>query len=259
VTSSVEIKQLVFGYGERRVLDDINLIIEAGEYLALIGPNGVGKSTLLKCINRILKFQTGQIHVFGQDLKKYSQKDLGAVIGYVPQYHEQSFAFSVFEFVLMARYPRLDGFRPPNKEDERKVEEALALVGLSDFRERKVNRISGGERQKVYIAAALAQEPKILLLDEPTAHLDPRYHSEIQKLICKVSRDLGLTVIHVTHDLNHIFSWSHRVVALKEGKVFMEGTPQEVLTPDNLRAIFQTEFIFVSHPKTNQPIIVSEL
>lgn len=259
MSSAVEIKQLSFGYGERKVLDQIDLTIAPGEYVALIGPNGVGKSTLLKCINRIVKLHDGQINIFGKNLNDYSQKDLGAVVGYVPQYYEQSFAYTVFEFVLMARYPRLDGFRPPNKEDEKKANEALGLVGLKDFAERKVNRISGGERQKVYIAAALAQEPQVLLLDEPTAHLDPRYHAQIQRLICQVSKDLKLTVVHVTHDLNHIFSWSHQVVALKDGRLLMKGSPSLVLTQENLKTIFDAEFLFINHPKTKEQLIVPEL
>ena len=256
---AINIKNLTFDYGQRHVLRDINLTIEEGEYVALIGPNGAGKSTLLKCLNRIVSVHEGTIELFGKNLKNYRQKEIGALVAYVSQHHEQSFSFSVFEFVLMARYPHLDGYRPPTKEDENKAQQALDLVGLPDFAGRKISRISGGERQKVYIAAALAQEPRILLLDEPTAHLDPRYHADIQKLICKVSRDLNLTVLHVTHDLNHIFSWSHKVVALKEEKLFKSGTPQEVLTRDHLKSIFQADFIFVAHPQTKQPIIIPEM
>lgn len=257
--TAIDINQFFFGYGNKKVLFDVGLAVPAGQYVAMIGPNGVGKSTLLKSINRIVKGQEGSIRLFGKELAAYSQKELGRLIGYVPQYHEQSFAYTVFEFVLMARYPYFDALRPPSEEDEKKVHEMLALIGLGDFKDRRVHQISGGERQKVYIAAALAQEPRVLLLDEPTAHLDPRYHAEIQQLISKVSRNLGLTVLHVTHDLNHIFSWSQKVIALKNGRVLMQGTPQEVLTPKNLESIFDTRFIFIPHPQTRQPIIVPEM
>lgn len=256
---AIEINHLSFRYERKEILHDINLQVLAGDYVALIGPNGVGKSTLLKCMNRIVRASPGSIRLFGKNLEDYTQKELGKLIGYVPQHLEQLFSYSVFEFVLMARYPYFDTWRPASREDERKVDDVLALLKLSDFRERRVNQISGGERQKTYIAAALAQEPKILLLDEPTAHLDPKYHTEIQQLISQTAKDLGLTVLHVTHDLNHIFSWSQDVVAMKKGRVVMQGAPSQVLTAANLESIFETKFLFMPHPQTKKNIIIPEM
>ena len=258
-TTAIEIKNLSFSYERKEVLRQIHLQIRAGDYVALIGPNGVGKSTLLKCINRLVRTSPGAIRLFDKNLEEYSQKELGKLIGYVPQYLEQLFSYTVFEFVLMARYPYFDTWRPASLSDERKVDEVLALLKLSDFKERRVNQISGGERQKVYIAAALAQEPKILLLDEPTAHLDPKYHAEIQHLISRAAKDLGLSVLHVTHDLNHIFSWSQDVVAMKNGQVVSQGAPSQVLTAKNLASIYETQFIFMTHPQTKKNIIVPEM
>jgi iron complex transport system ATP-binding protein len=257
--TAIEIKNLSFGYEKKEILHEINLQVRAGDYVALIGPNGVGKSTLLKCINRIVRASSASIRLFDKDLADYSQRELGKLIGYVPQYLEQLFSYTVFEFVLMARYPYFDAFRPASLKDEDKVQEILALLKLSEFKERRMNKISGGERQKVYIAAALAQEPKILLLDEPTAHLDPKYHAEIQRLISQVAQNLGLTVLHVTHDLNHIFSWSQDVVAMKNGRIVCQGNPSQVLTDKNLESIFETKFIIMSHPQTKKNIIVPEM
>ena len=257
--TAIEIKNLSFRYERKEVLHDITLQIRAGDYVALIGPNGVGKSTLLKCLNRIVQTSPSSIRLFDKNLEDYTQRELGKLIGYVPQYLEQLFSYTVFEFVLMARYPYFDTWRPASTQDEKKVSDILALLEMSDFKERRVNKISGGERQKVYIAAALAQEPKILLLDEPTAHLDPKYHAEIQRLISQVAKNLGLTVLHVTHDLNHIASWSQDVVAMKNGRVIMHGTPSDILTPGNLESIFETKFIFMTHPQNKKNIIIPEM
>jgi len=259
MSNAVEINNLSFRYEQKEVLREITLQVRTGDYAGLIGPNGVGKSTLLKSLNRILRTPPGTIRLFGKNLEDYTQKELGKLIGYVPQYLEQLFSYTVFEFVLMARYPYFDMGRPASRNDEKKVDETLSLLKLSDFRERRINQISGGERQKVYIAAALAQEPKILLLDEPTAHLDPKYHADIQRLISKAAQDLGLTVLHATHDLNHIFSWSKDIVAMKDGRVAMQGTPAQVLTSKNLESIYETKFIFMNHPQTAKNIIVPEM
>ena len=256
---AIEITNLSFRYERKEILRDINLQIRSGDYVALIGPNGVGKSTLLKCLNRIIRIPSASIRLFDKELKDYSQKELGKLVGYVPQYLEQLFSYTVFEFVLMARYPYFDTWRPASVHDEQKVNDILSLLQMSDFKERRINQISGGERQKVYIAAALAQEPKILLLDEPTAHLDPKYHSEIQRLISQVAKNLGLTVLHVTHDLNHIASWSQDVVAMKNGSVILHDAPPQILTAPNLESIFGTKFIFMTHPQTKKNIIIPEM
>ena len=252
----IRIKQLSAGYNGKEVLHAVDLNISQGDYVSIIGPNGAGKSTLIKCINRILQFKEGIIELFGRSLTQYAQKDLGKLIGYVPQTQEQSFSYTVHDFVMMGRYPYLNPFVRTTADDEKVVNEVLHTIELTDFAQRKVNRLSGGERQKVYLAASLAQQPKILLLDEPTAHLDPKYHMEIQKIISDISKQYGITVLHVTHDLNHIVAWSKKILAIKDGRIHSYGTPQEIITKDNLKDIFETEFLFMSHPETQETIIV---
>jgi iron complex transport system ATP-binding protein len=248
-----------FSYGEKPILNDITITIAQGEYTAVIGPNGAGKSTMLKCINRILKGGAGSIELFGKNIKQYSQKELGRLIGYVPQTRDHVFPYTVYEFVIMGRYPYFNPLSRVSKEDQRIVYEAMEKCGITQFSNRPIENLSGGERQKVYLAAALAQQPKILLLDEPTAHLDPKYHMEIQKTICQISEDRNMTVLHVTHDLNYLLHWSQKVIAMKEGKIHFCGIPEEILTHDHLYKTFDIHFLNIAHPRGQKNILVPEV
>ena len=259
MNSIISVQQFSFAYEEKLILDGINLSVAEGEYTAMIGPNGAGKSTLLKCLNRILKKGKGRIQLFGRNIEEYTQKELARLIGYVPQTREQVFPYTVYDFVLMGRYPYMHPLARVKNKDKRVVEEALEMCGISQFAGRSITHLSGGERQKVYLAAALAQQPKILLLDEPTAHLDPKYHMEIQKTICEVSRKMNITVLHVTHDLTYLLHWSQKVIALKEGKICFCDVPQKILENNHLYTAFQTHFLTVEHPGSRTPLIIPEV
>ena len=254
----VTIQGFSFSYDQKKVLDQITCFIDEGDYVSIIGPNGAGKSTLLKCLNRILTSQEGEIHLFGQKLSGYKQKELGRLIGYVPQGREQLFPYTVYEFVMMGRYAYVPAFSYTTAEDHRAVEQALSMTGIMDLAKRPVNALSGGERQKVYLAGALAQEPKILLLDEPTTHLDPKHQVEIQKMIWDISSQCGMTVIHVTHDLQHLCLGPQKILALKEGRLIFSGPSEEILTPANLKTIFGTAFVFLPFPSSGKKFIVAE-
>ena len=255
----ISVQQFSFAYEEKLILDDINLSIAEGEYTAMIGPNGAGKSTLLKCLNRILKRGKGRIRLFDRNIEEYTQKELARLIGYVPQTREQVFPYTVYDFVLMGRYPYMSPLARVKNEDRRVVDEALEMCGIGQFAERSIQQLSGGERQKVYLAAALAQQPKILLLDEPTAHLDPKYHMEIQETICQVSRKMNITVLHVTHDLNYLLYWSQKVVALNDGRICFCDVPQKILEDDHLHKTFGTRFLTVAHPNRPIKLIIPEV
>ena len=254
----IAVQNLNFSYQQHPVLDQISFSISTGDYVSIIGPNGSGKSTLLKCLNRIVRTQPGVIKILGKEVETYSQKELGKIIGYLPQSREQLFPYTVHEFVMMGRYVYLPAFAYTAAKDHKIVEQVLGMTGLTDLAQRRVNTLSGGERQKVYLAAALAQEPKILLLDEPTTHLDPKHHIDIQRMIRDISQKCGMTVIHVTHDLQHLGLWPQKILALKKGRLIFKGPADDVLTPENLKTIFGTSFIFVTHPGGRQKFIVPE-
>lgn len=253
------VAQLSFSYSHRSVLRDINFSVNTGEYVSIIGPNGSGKSTLLKCLNRIVPADSSTIKIFGRELSSFNQKELAKLIGYVPQHQGEIMPFTVDEFVMMGRYPYLDPFKTYSREDRKIVDDILNLTGLNQLKNRCLNHLSGGERQKVFIASSLAQQPKILLLDEPTIHLDPHHNIDIQKLISKICCEYQMTILHVTHDLTHIERWSQKLIALQAGKIVFCGVPAEILTPENLEGVFQTPFQFFSDLESRQKIIVPKV
>jgi iron complex transport system ATP-binding protein len=252
----IEVRDLSLNIGNAVILEDISFSVHEGEYVSVIGPNGSGKTTLLKCMNRIYTTQKGHISINGISLKAYKQKEVAKLIGYVPQATTQSYPFTVFEFVLLGRYAFFSPFSPPNKEDLKAVREALLLTNTETFINRVLGTLSGGERQKVFIAAALAQGARILLLDEPTTFLDPRHQDDIQDILVRVNRESGVTIVAATHHINSALYASHRILALKEGKVLFCGVPDELIKNGLLNRIYDKTFIFTKHPKTERPVVL---
>ncbi len=248
-----------FGIGGKSILSDISFDVYTGEYVSIVGPNGAGKTTLLKCISRIHRGGSGNISVAGRDLKRYSQKELALQLSYVPQAEGRYAPFTVYEFVMMGRYPYLSPFSPPNTADIEAVNEAMALTGTSQFSERLLGTLSGGERQKVFIAAALAQKSNVLLLDEPTTFLDPKHESEIYELLAEINRQRGVTVVSVTHDINSAVLTSQKVLALKAGMVAFYGATESFMQEDVLKKIYDKSFSLMQHPKYNRIIIAPEV
>ena len=253
------IKDFSFSFNGKKVIEAINLSVTEGEYVSIIGPNGAGKSTLLKCINRILPGGKGRIEICGKERHNYSQKSLAQLIGYVPQYMEPVFSYTVREFIAMGRYPYLKPFARISKKDEKIIDDVINLTNFSTFAERPIHELSGGEKQKVYIAACLAQQPKILLLDEPTNHLDPKHQLDLRKAISGISKKLNITILHVTHDLSHIAHWSQKIIALQEGKVAFIGPPKEITMKGRLKEIYDSDFYLLADPHSNRPIIVPRM
>jgi iron complex transport system ATP-binding protein len=252
----LEICNFSFRLGKKEILRDVSFSVRRGEYLSIVGPNGAGKTTLLRCVDRLLAGGTGRITLFGRPLQEYRQKELARRVSYVPQADGRVIPFSVRQFVLMGRYPYLNPFSSIDPDGYRAVHEALELTGSAEFSDRRLDTLSGGERQKVYIAAALAQRSDILLLDEPTTFLDYRHQSEIRDLLTRVNRDSGVTIVCVTHDLNRAALDSDRIVALRAGSVLFRGTPAEIMNADLLQDLFQTPFLLTKHPQAVLPVIV---
>ncbi len=254
----IELKDFSFGIGRKTILKELSLSVEQGDYLSIIGPNGAGKSTFLKCLIRIFTGGQGSILIQGRPLKKYAQRDLARLMSYVPQAGEHIPPFTVREFVLMGRYPYLSRFSSTTREDETAADKALAMTGTEEFAERQMTALSGGERQKVLIAATLAQGAEILLLDEPTTFLDPGHQYDINRIIKKVNTDSGVTVLSVTHDINHAVLYGKKVLAFKGGAVAFHGAPKDVMNNDTLKRIYGKTFCFAAHPETGLPVIVPE-
>jgi iron complex transport system ATP-binding protein len=241
------------------VLHTVSLSLRSGERLALVGPNGAGKTTLLKCLNRILTGWSGSITLEGKDLTAYGHRELARWMAYVPQAGVQAPPFSVEAFVSMGRYPYQGLLARPNKQDRRAVDEALDLTDTTFLRDRPLYALSGGERQRVILAAALAQEAKLLLLDEPTVFLDPRHEAAFCAVLMRVHEERNLTMITATHDLNRAVLMHEHVVALKQGRVLFSGEPVEFMTRTVLQNVYDNPFLLISHPDAGHPMVLPEV
>ncbi len=256
----LKVKDLSCGYDGREVIKDISFFVKKGDFLGIIGPNAAGKTTLFRTITGILKPWKGDILYKGKDISGISPRDLAREVAVMPQILEVPSAFSVEEFVLMGRFPHTGRFEALRQEDYRILEDTLNLTDILSFRERKIHELSGGERQRVILAQSFAQEPQLLLLDEPTSHLDIAHQVQILDLVKKLNKEKGLTVIIVLHDLNLASSYCDRLILLKEGAIFREGSPQDVLTYQNIEKVYKTVVVVKKNPVSLKPyvLLVSE-
>jgi iron complex transport system ATP-binding protein len=235
----LKINECSFSYNIQLVLDHISMQISEGEVVSIIGPNGSGKSTLLRCICRVLQPRGGVVYLNNQDVAHLKPRELARLLGYVPQSGAEVFPLTVSEAVLLGRKPYLSwGVGPKDREI---VDRILRFMKIEEFALKYINEMSGGEKQRVLIARALAQEPEVLLLDEPTSNLDIKHQLEVLGLMQKFAHDGGMTVIMVLHDLNLASRFSDKLVLINEGKVFASGPPAAVLNPANIRAVYDVE------------------
>jgi len=252
--SLLSIEGLSCKYGRKTVLKDINLEVKSGDFLGVLGPNGSGKTTLLKCISGVLKPASGSVLMEGRELSHLSYKEIAQKIAVVPQGIEAGFEFSVREFVMMGRTPYLKPFRGETAYDISVVRKAMEFTGVLPLSERNFRELSGGERQRVVIAQALAQEPDLLLLDEPSSYLDISREIEVFNLIRELNRKRNITVIVVLHDLNLASRYCSSLAILRNGTVFGFGTPGKILTPENIRKVYHTE-VEILHSRSGEYIV----
>jgi iron complex transport system ATP-binding protein len=236
----IEIKNLSFSYGDRPILQDISFSVGEGELLSILGPNGVGKSTLFRCILGLPSGYTGEVLVDGINARSFSAREAAKHIAYIPQSSHPMFNYSVFDIVLMGRTSGLGSFRSPGKADREKCLRALEKIGISHLAGRCFHRLSGGEQQLVLIARALAQDAPILMLDEPTANLDYGNQLRVLEQVRKLAAE-GYTVIQTTHNPEQSYLFSDRILAIQNGRVLTQGTPAEVLTAENMEELYQVE------------------
>jgi iron complex transport system ATP-binding protein len=254
--SALAVRDLDVSIGAVAILRRVSLEVRAGEHVTIIGPNGAGKTTLLKAVMRIVPAAGGAIDVRGVPLARYTQRELAKVVSYVPQSDGRLLPFTAEEFVKMGRYPHLGPLSPLGAADLAAVERAMDQTNTSRYADRQLATLSGGERQGVLIAAALAQGASILLLDEPATFLDPKHQTEVYDLLGRVNRESGVTIVSVTHDVNAAALHADRVIAIGGGAVVFTGTPRELMTADELRRIYDTEFTLVAHPSSDVPVVV---
>jgi iron complex transport system ATP-binding protein len=247
----VSVKGVGFSYGGPFRLKDVSFTVGKGEVLVLLGPNGCGKTTLLKCINALLSPSQGEVDILGKNIRRLSRAELARLIGFVPQTHSPPFPYTVLDVVLMGRASHMTLFQQPSHSDYIVSEEALGLMGVLQMKDRIYTQISGGERQLVLIARAIAQEPKVLLLDEPTAHLDFKNQQVVLRMVKRIATEKGLGVVMSLHDPNHALSFSDKVVLIGNGRVSAVGAPLEVVTPDNIRDVYSIETKMLSHENGN--------
>jgi iron complex transport system ATP-binding protein len=229
------------GRGAAEAVAGVTLAVERGEFVSLIGPNGSGKTTLLRLLSGALRPDEGRVEIFERDAARMSRREIARTVAVVPQDTTVTFAFTVEDVVLMGRFPHLGAYGFEGEHDFAVAREALTATDTLGFASRYIQDLSGGERQRVIVARALAQEADILLLDEPTAFLDIRHQVEISRLVRRLQGEKNLTVVAASHDLNLAAAFSDRLVLLKDGKVFADGTPAEVMRADVLEAAYETD------------------
>lgn len=247
--------QLTLGYRHgAAVVRDLMLTVEQGEIVTLVGPNGSGKSTVLRTLARLMHPQGGAVYLDGKAIHRMPTRKVAQTLAILPQNPTAPEDLTVHDLVARGRFARQAWWRASSRHDREVVQWALSVTGMSNLGERRLTTLSGGERQRAWIALALAQEPRILLLDEPTTFLDISHQLDVMVLLQSLNAETGLSIVMVLHDLNQAARFSHRLVALRDGIVCAAGTPAEVMTDAVLREVFQVEGIVARDPHTDTPV-----
>ncbi len=260
MTPLLDVRDLSVKVADKLLLSSLNFQVHQGDYLCILGPNGAGKSTLLKVLMGIINSSSGEVRLNQHSLSLLSQKERARQISYVPQAHGHQLDFSVTDFIKMGRYAHHSAFSDWSADDQYALEHALTITNTQDFLHRQMNTLSGGETQRVMIAAAICQQAPLLLLDEPTSFLDPHHQVEVHQLIQTLNKEHGMSIIEVSHDLNHAAQHSQHILALKQGKSLWHGHSQDLLQNKHLHALYDQQFVFTTHPQTGATIaLASEL
>ena len=246
----LNLENVSFHYSDKVILDKISFSVEKGSFTCLLGPNGCGKTTLLKLIARLLLPKEGKIFLEETSLSSYAQKELFLKMAYLPQSLSLTFPIPAMNLVLLGRAPHLKGLSFESKKDFEIAKECLEKTSSWDLKDRLFNTLSGGEKQRVLLAKALAQEPHLLLLDEPTAHLDLRHQIEMLSLLKKLRGTKNLTIFMVLHDLSLASEFAEQVIILKDKRIFAEGTPKKLLTEKTISEIFGVSVSVDENPHT---------
>ena len=235
-TLNIVIDNLEFGYRTFPILKGVNVVFDKSELVSIIGPNGVGKSTLIHCMNKILMPNENSVFIDGRDVRTITVKEMAKVMGYVPYTATNTFPISVIDAVMMGRHPHS---KYGSMERDLQISyDILERMGIEDLAMRPINELSAGQLQKVILAKGLAQQPKVLLLDEPTANLDIKHQLAVTKMLRDVCRETKMTIVMICHDLNIASKYSDRLLMMSEGKIFAAGSPWDILTEENIRKVY---------------------
>ncbi len=249
-----KIETITAGYfQDQPILKSMSCDIRTEEFVGIIGPNGAGKTTLLRCLGGLMPLWQGDIRFKGTSLSDWNVRDLARDIALVQQLNQMLFDFSVLEVALMGRFPYLKRLEWEHQGDHKKAEESLRRTDCWALRDRRLKTLSGGEMQRVMLARALTQEPSVLLLDEPTAHLDINHQATFYRLLRELNQDQNLTIIVVLHDLNNAALFCQRLILINDGQISVDGDARTVLTTANLSQTYQASVLIGKHPQTQQP------
>ncbi len=253
----LEARGISAGYGSGPILHHVSLSLKEGELVGLIGPNGCGKSTLLRCLSRVMRIDSGSVVLDGRNIASWTPREIAQRLAFVPQHEGALFEFSVRDLVLMGRHPHVDRWKGETDRDYRIVTQSLADADILHLAERPVTQLSGGEHRRVLLARALAQQTPLLLLDEPTAHLDVTHQAELLTLVQRRSRARGQGALAALHDLNQAAQYCDRLILMCRGQVVSEGAPETVLSSGNLRTAYAADIQVGCNPGTGRPMLLS--
>ena len=256
MTAAITARNLNFSYGNSSILKNISFSIWEGEFFIIIGPNGSGKTTLLRALSGVANPQMGEIKILRKPLSSYSRRSLARIVAFVPQMAPVDFPFTVGEVVIMGRSPHMGLFGLEREKDTGLAEQAMAFTGIEHLAGRKLHQLSGGERQRVFIARAICQEPKIMLLDEPTASLDIAHQIRVMDLMEKLRDEKGITLVMVSHDINLAAIYADRLMLLKEGQIVSLGQPKDVLVFKTLEETYDCFLLVDESPLGKFPYVM---
>ena len=250
------VENLTLGYGDRTVINNLDLVLPPGKVTAIVGANACGKSTLLRSMSRLLAPKEGRVILDGKEVHRLPAKELARTLGLLPQSPIAPEGITVADLVGRGRHPHQGFLSRWSREDDIAVADALESTQTTALAERAVDELSGGQRQRVWIAMALAQQTDVLLLDEPTTFLDVGHQVEVLDLLTDLNRSRGTTIVMVLHDLNLAARYADFLVAIAAGQIYAAGTPAEVLTPESVRAVFDLESQVISDPTSGKPLML---
>jgi len=256
LTEALSARGVGFDFPARPLFRDFSMALEEGDFAGVLGPNGAGKTTLLRILAGVLSPRSGSVHLFGEEMGRIPARRRARLLAVVPQESRVLFPFTALEVVLMGRFPHLGILGMESRVDQELALGCLAEVGMAEASDRPLNALSSGERQRVLIARALAQEPQVLLLDEPTTFLDLKHRLRVYEILARLNVEKKLTILAISHDLNLAARYCRRLWVLKHGGVLAAGTPSEVLTPEIVRSTYETDVEIGRDPRAGTPFVI---